>query len=309
MRKNVRVPVSFSDGRKADGQMSLAYPVAISLVCHMVFLALFVVTPSLRFDRPQPRSVISVSMVSMKKDASGTASSASADRKPPAAKKTADVKPATPPKPVKKTAKPVVNPSPTPPKPKTSLKHKTFKSTQVVKKAIEQLETKVAKTPAAPEAKAASPEDLKSALNRLRQEVGKVEAAKSAASAKGAGEGRGTSTGKAGATPGPFNEDGKRSAELIDLYRIEVAFQIQKNWAFNEQLAGGDRSLASAIVFKVMPNGEIRDIFFTDRSGNTYLDESGYKAIVKSNPVDPHPPGLNLPYVEMGIRFTPQGIR
>jgi colicin import membrane protein len=74
------------------------------------------------------------------------------------------------------------------------------------------------------------------------------------------------------------------------LYRLEVAFQIQKNWAFNEQLAGDDQSLVAAIVFKVMPDGEIRDIFFTDRSGNTYLDESAYKAIVKSNPVDSHPP-------------------
>jgi colicin import membrane protein len=96
---------------------------------------------------------------------------------------------------------------------------------------------------------------------------------------------------------------------LIDLYRLEIAFQIQKNWAFNEQLAGGDHSLVAAIVFKVMPDGEIRDIFFTDRSGNTYLDESAYKAIVKSNPVDSHPSGLVQPYVVMAIRFTPQGIR
>mgnify|MGYP000302490203 CR=1 FL=1 len=97
--------------------------------------------------------------------------------------------------------------------------------------------------------------------------------------------------------------------ELIDLYRLEIAFQIQKNWAFNEQLAGGDRSLVAAIVFKVMPDGEIRDVFFTDRSGNTYLDESAYKAIMKSNPVDSHPGGLVQPYVVMAIRFTPQGIR
>lgn len=58
-----------------------------------------------------------------------------------------------------------------------------------------------------------------------------------------------------------------------------------------------------------MPDGEIRDIFFTDRSGNAYLDESAYKAIVKANPVDRHPDGLVQPYVVMAIRFTPQGIR
>jgi colicin import membrane protein len=146
---------------------------------------------------------------------------------------------------------------------------------------------------------------LKSALERLRKQVGKTEAAKPTASGKESGQ----EGGKAGAKVGKFNEDGKRTAELIDLYRLEIAFQIQKQWAFNEALADGDKTLVSAIVFKVMPDGEIRDIFFTDRSGNTYLDESAYKAIVKSNPVDSHPKGLNQPYVEMGIRFTPQGIR
>ena len=135
--------------------------------------------------------------------------------------------------------------------------------------------------------------------------MGKAEAKRSTAPAKNTDR----SAGKTGAKLGKFNEDGKKAAERIDLYRLEIAFQIQKNWAFNEQLVGGDQSLVAAIVFKVMPDGEIRDIFFTDRSGNTYLDESAYKAIVKSNPVDSHPNGLVQPYVEIGIRFTPQGIR
>jgi colicin import membrane protein len=157
---------------------------------------------------------------------------------------------------------------------------------------------------------AAQPEPLKSALERLRQEVGKAEAAKSSSTATSTDRATGKPGGKQGGKPGPFNVDGKKTAELIDLYRLEIAFQIQKNWAFNEQLAGGDHSLVAAIVFKVMPDGEIRDIFFTDRSGNTYLDESAYKAIVKSNPVDRHPNGLvHHPYVVMAIRFTPQGIR
>jgi len=203
--------------------------------------------------------------------------------------------------PVKKAAAVADTP---PPKPKTSLKKKTFKSTQVVKSAIEQLEKQVdAKTDKKTET--AQPEPLKSALERLRQEVGKAEANRSTPSGKSTDQ----SSGKTGGKLGKFNENGKKTAELIDLYRIEIAYQIQKNWAFNEQMAGGDQSLVAAIVFKVMPDGEIRDIFFTDRSGNNYLDESAYKAIVKSNPVDGHPNGLAQPYVVMAIRFTPQGIR
>jgi colicin import membrane protein len=65
----------------------------------------------------------------------------------------------------------------------------------------------------------------------------------------------------------------------------------------------------ASIAFKVMPDGEVTDIFFTDRSGNAYLDDSAYKAIVKTSPVKPHPKGLLQPYIEMGLRFTPEGVR
>jgi colicin import membrane protein len=58
-----------------------------------------------------------------------------------------------------------------------------------------------------------------------------------------------------------------------------------------------------------MPNGEIKDLFFTDRSGNKHFDESAYRAVMKSNPVAPHPRGISEPFVQMGLRFTPEGIR
>lgn len=302
MKKNIRVPVSFSQDLRGDGQMPLFYPVAVSLVCHLVFIVLFVVTPSMRSEKPQAQSVINVSMVSLKSPATqaaekpAVANKSTKVKKPEAVKKKPSVTP-----PAKQTAKVEDKP---PPKPKTSLKKKTYKATEVVKHAIQQLEKQVdVKTEVQTEA--APPEPLKSAMERLRNEVDKTEANRSAASVKSTDG----SAGKTGGKLGKFNEAGKKTAELIDLYRLEIAFQIQKNWAFNQQLSGGDQSLMAAIVFKVMPDGEIRDIFFTDRSGNTYLDDSGYKAIVKSNPVDPHPKGLVMPYVDIGIRFTPQGIR
>jgi colicin import membrane protein len=58
-----------------------------------------------------------------------------------------------------------------------------------------------------------------------------------------------------------------------------------------------------------MPNGEIRDITFMDRSGNQYLDDSAYKAIAKSNPVAPHPTGIHESYVMVGITFGPEGLK
>jgi colicin import membrane protein len=39
------------------------------------------------------------------------------------------------------------------------------------------------------------------------------------------------------------------------------------------------------------------------------LDESAKKAVLKSNPVRPHPPGVTKPYVIVGLRFTPKGVK
>jgi outer membrane biosynthesis protein TonB len=169
MKKNIRVPVSSIQDLRGDGQIPLFYPVALSFVCHAVFLLLFVVTPSLRSEKPQTRSVIDVSMVSLKNPATDAAKKSVVENKAPKIEKPEAVeKPSVPP-PIKK----VVSVADTPPKPKTSLKKKTFKSTQVVKQAIEQLEKQLddqtrVKTETAP------PEPLESALERLRQEVGKL---------------------------------------------------------------------------------------------------------------------------------------
>jgi len=301
MKENIRVSAPSSRDLRDEGKVPLFYPVAVSLVCHLVFLVLFVLTPDLNFQKPPMPSVINVSMVSFKNPAAPSGKKPVPENKAPTVEKPAVVKKPTVAPRIKKAAE--VAP-PHQDKAPVSLKKRTFKSTLVVRQALKQLQAE-AEAKSQTKKEAAQQESLKSALDRLRQEVGKEEASKSTAAAKSSA----SSKGEAGVKLGKFNEAGKKTAELIDLYRIEVAYQIQKKWAFNEQLAGGDKSLVAAIVFKVMPDGEIRDIFFTDRSGNDYLDESAYKAIVKSNPVDPFPKGLSQPYVVMAIRFTPQGVR
>ncbi len=297
MNEKIRASDAFRRDQGGESQIALTFPLALSLGCHLVVLFVFVFAPGLSMKTPPPPSVINVSMVSLKTPPKKQATQSAPKQE---VRKTVEKQAVkkTPAKKIPVAKKPA-------PKPKTSLKKKTFKSTEVVKHAIKKLKETKKEKPVEKKEDAASPEQLKSALERLRKEVGKKEADKSAATAKQAASKAADSNAKIG----NYSEDGKRKAEMIDLYRLEIAFVIQKNWAFNEALAGGDASLAAAIVFDVMPDGEIRNIFFTDRSGNTYLDESAYKAIVKSSPVDPHPSGLNQPYVKMGIRFTPQGIR
>jgi len=87
------------------------------------------------------------------------------------------------------------------------------------------------------------------------------------------------------------------------------ASQVERNWAFSPQLAGGDKNLKVGLVFKVLPNGEIPIFVLPNDPNNSYLDESAYKAIVKSSPVAPHPPAIKEGFVVVAIRFTPEGIR
>ena len=102
---------------------------------------------------------------------------------------------------------------------------------------------------------------------------------------------------------------GNRSFDKIDLYQLEIKFQIQKNWAFSEQLAGNHNNLESILVIKIMPNGEIKDVWFEKKSGNSHLDESARKAILKSDPLPPLPSEINGPYFTVGMIFTPSGLQ
>jgi colicin import membrane protein len=212
--------------------------------------------------------------------------------KPPE-KKTETSPPKAPPEPKPEPKVSTAKPKPKPAKSKASLKRKTFKPDQVVKRAIKKIEKDVAKS---------TPDSKSKALERLRKQVRKDEASRGTAPATGATAPKSSSGGKEGAS-------GRRRAELIDMYRVEIAYRIQEHWAYSEQLAGDVSRVKASIVFKVLPSGEIIDIFYVDRSGNAFLDESAYKAIVKANPVDPHPKGIIEPYVVVGLNFTPEGVR
>jgi hypothetical protein len=90
-----------------------------------------------------------------------------------------------------------------------------------------------------------------------------------------------------------------------DEYRLEVARKVQKNWVISKD--GNDRDKPKAkIIFKVLPSGEIHDIFFVERSGLNELDNSAYAAIMNSNPVQPYLNHLDEPYILIGIIFDPK---
>ena len=272
----------------------LFWPYCISAGAHLLLLGFVLISPG--WWRPSPSympSVIDVQMVDLSQIGASRAKTSEGVSAPAPVTETA--KETEEPVSVSQqesATKPEVSVAPVRKETKRSLKYKTFKSQKVIKNALQRVENKVDRLP---------PKPLEDTIKRLREKVAKE--GKPGAAGEDLPETKETGKGVG------FGRGGQKEIELIDLYRLEIAYAVQKNWAFAEQLAGGGKQLVASIVFKVMPDGKIVDIFFTDRSGNTYLDDSAYKAIVKTSPVKPHPQGLNRSYIEMGLRFTPEGVR
>ncbi len=286
---------------------SVASCVALSFGLHALVIAALLYV---RVDLSKPRlppGAISVNLVSLPGPGpapgpvAGDGGAPADLPKPVEAPKPAPEKPAVSvaePKPVPVAPpKPEISTAPPKVKEKKSLKEATKDPQKLIERAIERIEKKVSEPDTS---------SVASAIDRLKKKFGDAESAPARPGPPGptAGQGGG----------GPFSGGGGGGGgpgqiEPIDIYRATVASQVERNWAFSPQLAGSDKNLRVGVVFKVLPSGEITDIRFSERSSNPYLDDSAYKAIVKSSPVAPHPAIIKAPYVTVAIRFTPEGIR
>ena len=282
---------------KAPARSAAGY-FLLSAALHLVLLAALIWVPA-GFSTPRlPPGAISVNLVSLPGPAPAGGGGAATPPQPaeapepPAAKPVvAAVEPA--PRPVPEAPKPQVSIAPPKVREKKSLKEETKNPQKMIERAIDRIEKNV---------KEPDTQSVTAAIERIRKKLGEAAPARPGpAGPGGTDSGAGAGGGGGGGGPGQI--------EPADIYRAEIAFQIEKNWAFSPQLAGSNKQLAASLVFKVLPSGEITDVRFTERSNNTYLDESAYRAIVKSNPVKPHPPNIRMPYVQVGIRFTPEGMR
>ncbi|OGP61838.1 MAG: hypothetical protein A2V65_08490 [Deltaproteobacteria bacterium RBG_13_49_15] len=268
-----------------NGYRPFLFTYILSATCHIVFFALFVIAPMLVPERRWMPSVVNVSLVSLPFPGKGAAPGPVIKKEAPVEVKKKEA-PKPPPEVVKKEAPVRVNKSedlvPIEPreKIKTSLKKKTYQVSKAIQSAIKDIEKKAEET---------EPNTLTKALDQLKEKVSNAD--------------RNIGTGS-----DPGGEGGNKALEQIDIYKVEIAYQIQKNWAFSEQLAGGRKELAARLVIKIMPGGEIQEIFFETKSGNEYFDDSAYKAIQKSNPLPPLPPGYRRPFYMVGLHFTPSGL-
>lgn len=283
--------ISGSAGGDIVERREVLIPFMASGLCHLLVLAFMLYTPVMAPRRPAALPAIHVRMVALpvtsvrealpitpRKTAPTTVSTQRAARKTPSPDAVSISTSKRPPAPAAV------------PMEKTSLKRKTFQTGKVVDQAIDRLEKDVEEN---------RPDRIDAAIERLQEQVKDQPAAEPDAQ----------DAVSQLQVDGAAREHDAKALELIDIYRVEIAFIIQKNWAFSDSLAGDAKDLVTEIAFDVMPDGTVRDIWFDKRSGNAYLDESARKAIIKSVPLPPHPTGVIRPAVTVGLRFTPQGLK
>lgn len=283
---NQRVlPHNYLDREKKDERRTLFWNFIASFVCHFIVFSVLIFAPGYAKGRKPSLSVINVSIVTLPSQG-----------KMPLPEKKVAVESKKPSVTEKKTPKISTKTKPSAAvsldpkkKVKTSLKKKTFKTEKVVKSAIDRIEKKVDDS---------RPDQIQQALARLQKQVEET----------GPKDLKNQQNIKSSGIPGGTGADSKKALELIDIYRIEIAYRIQKNWAFSDQLAGGRTDLEAWVAIKVMQNGEIKDVWFDKRSGNSYFDEAAKNAIMKSNPLPPIPSAYVRPYMEAGFHFTLSGI-
>lgn len=280
----------------------------LSILCHILLLAGVLFLPELRFARPDIPSAVEVDLVSLPQLESGP--QADSDQLPPSSQaevKGPPVEPGTqaeqpkPPEPaiepelVKPKEKPVQaveekpgeppdKPISTAPKPlqvKRSLKKKTYNASKVIRSAIARIEEK------APDSR---PRSVLQAIDKLKDQV----------------ESRGEVTMRGGMARSGVS---KKTLKILDIYNAEIWHRIQKNWAFSEEMVRGRTDLEATIIVKIMRKGEIRDIWFEKRSGNSYFDDSVLKAVKKSDPLPPLPEGYLGPFYDVGFRFNLTELR
>ncbi|MBU4001878.1 MAG: TonB family protein [Proteobacteria bacterium] len=273
----------------------------VSFVLHIVLFSAFLWSPGSFFKKKINLAAINVNLVSLPqhfsepslpKAKSSLKEKTKQDDKQPVEKvKTAPV--VTPPKPEVVPEEPV--------KEKVSLKKKTFKTGEVVKKPEKEVAKKQEEPSKKPTKEEKAPQkenqadSVAKALERIKQNLGDTQP-----------DDGGQDTPYAGTGPG--GGSGTVALEAMEIYLLQVKEIFNRNWIFSDQLAGRFENIEAIVVCTIMPNGNIGDVWFEKRSGNTYLDDSAYKAVLKSGPLPPLPPGITQPYTA-GYVFTPSGIQ
>lgn len=285
--KNIVKAIAYLPKMEGDGSRPVYFSFTVSIIFHLLFLTVLIFVPGLKVPGSMSRSVIHVNMVSLPAKGTSLIARSSAPLKPSAVE--------TKKKAGSSSVKAV---SVTPKnKPKASPK-KPADSASTVKDAVEQIKDK---------SEVSRSKDVTDALEKIRGKVEEEEANRIAI--QNSNEELAGSVGIESGVEGGTGIGGNSPLDILTLYTYEIADLVQQHWAYSESLAGAKPNLQTKLEFEVLPNGDIRDIWFTEKSGNKYLDESAYKAVIKSKPFPSHPTELSRTVVNVKLRFTPKGLQ
>lgn len=92
------------------------------------------------------------------------------------------------------------------------------------------------------------------------------------------------------------------------LYYNLIWQRIRSVWVLPEEVLRGKKNLETIIAIRISKNGQIEDLYFEKKSGNSYLDESCLRALKKASPFPPLPPGIEGDKLDLGVRFTPADL-
>ena len=268
-------------GSAGAAEQKFSVPIMLSFMGHVVFCLLFIGLPRLGSIDNSPTRIVNVQLVPdvVLPQASTPAPEIKTTEPKEAPLLSSKPEPVVAPKPEPKDA---VSLSPKKEiEKKRSMKHRTDKRERLVESAIKNIEKRV---------ETSRPDPIQQALDRIQENLKEEEKYASTANSGTSGKGKPTS-----------------DVELA--YIADIVVSINKNWAFNDQMAGGEKNLYNLVVIEIKRNGEIKNVWFDQRSGNSYFDESTRKAIWKSNPLPPLPKEIPGSSKEVGFRFIPEGIK
>ncbi|GEM_PF-549582 len=279
----------------------------LSLIFHVLFIAVLFIAPLLPRSRPEA-PVYVVSLVGGEKIGGmkiGTeiapppTKTKEAEPAPPAPAPKAETRkePAEKIKPVEKKAAE---------EKKVTLKEKAAKAEPVkpepaLAKKEPPKETKTEKA----EAKSSESASADSVRERLLQAAlerakARAENPQKQALSTGPGEGEGA------AGPGVGGRGGPGVVRGMDfvIYRTQMLNAIKSNWVWLETRA----KLRVVVHFNIKDSGEISGLKITQPSGNPSFDESVLRAVRKSNPLPALPEAVRKDFGEVEIAFRPEDL-
>jgi colicin import membrane protein len=87
------------------------------------------------------------------------------------------------------------------------------------------------------------------------------------------------------------------------IYYTIIWGKIKESWVLPEGLIKNKEGLEAVISFKILRDGESKDIKFEKTSGNSYFDKSVLRAVEKANPLPSLPVEHKGGYLDIGVRF------